>query len=383
MAALPEAADLVVVGGGIVGASVAYFARKAGIERVALIERGLFGSGSSSRAAGGIRQQFSTEVNVRLSQQSLAFYKRFEAELGIDAGFHQSGYLFLLTDGRAWKAFQRNAIMQRSLGVPAQLLDGAGAQRLVPQLNVDGVLGATYCPTDGYADPGSAVEGFVHGARAAGVVCCDETAVTGIELAGGRVAAVQTAAGSVRTPLVVNCAGAFAASIGRMVGLELPVLPYRRQIFVTEPFEGLPAEMPLTIDFGTKFYCRREGRAVLMGMDDPSEPSGEDTATTVAFLERLIEAATRRIPALAEAAIRTGWGGLYEVTPDHNPLIGETAVPGFWCACGFSGHGFMHAPATGMVIASLLTAGRADPDVSELAPDRFARGAAIRESAVI
>ncbi|HEY7293781.1 MAG TPA: FAD-dependent oxidoreductase, partial [Dehalococcoidia bacterium] len=299
MAALPEEADVVVIGGGIVGASVAYFTRKSGIERVVLIDRGLFGSGSSSRAAGGVRQQFSTEVNVRLSQKSLAFYRRFEQELGIDAGFRQSGYLFLLTDGRAWKAFQRSAIMQRDLGVPTRLLDRAGAQELVPQLVVDDVLGATYCPTDGFADPGSAVEGFVTGARAAGVVCRDETAVIGIQLGDGRVAAVQTAAGSVRTPVVVNCAGAFAASIGHMVGLELPVLPYRRQIFVTEPFDDLPEEMPLTVDFGTKFYCRREGRAVLMGMDDPKEPSGEDTATTVAFLERLIEAATRRIPALA------------------------------------------------------------------------------------
>jgi len=383
VAELPPRADVVVVGGGIIGASVAYFLQRGGAGRVVLVDRGLFGGGSSSRAAGGIRQQFSTEVNVRLSQKSLDYYRRFEAELAVDAGFRESGYLFLLTDGRSWKAFQRNALLQRGLGVPVELLDARAAQRLVPQLDVEGVLGATYCPTDGFADPGSAVAGFVAGARAAGVAACDQTTVTGIALRDGGVAAVETDRGSIETPLLINCAGAFAATIGRMAGLDLPVRPYRRQIYVTEPFDGLPAAMPLTIDFGTKFYCRREGAAVLMGMDDPEEPSGEDTATTTAFLERLTAAATRRLPVLADAAIRLGWGGLYEVTPDHNPLLGATSVRGFYCACGFSGHGFMHAPAAGMVIADLITRGASDPDVSELAPDRFARGAPLRESAVI
>src|SRR5205823_885575 len=170
MAGLPDSADVVVVGGGIVGASVAYFLAKAGAGRAVLVERGLFGSGSSARAAGGIRQQFSTEVNVRLSIKSLAFYLRFEDELDVDVGFHRSGYLFLLTNGRDWKAFQRGALMQRDLGVPVQLLYAGGARALLPQLAVDDVVGATFCPTDGYADPGSAVAGFVAGGRAAGVV---------------------------------------------------------------------------------------------------------------------------------------------------------------------------------------------------------------------
>lgn len=384
MPPLPARADVVVIGGGIVGASVACFAQRAGVGQVVLLDRGLFGSGSSARAAGGIRQQFSTEVNVRLSLKSVAFYQRFEQELGIDIGYHQCGYLFLLTEGRAWKAFQRNVVMQNSLGVPARLLDAAGARALVPQLEVSDVRGATFCPTDGFADPGSAVAGFVAGARAAGAILRDETAVTGIERDGdGRISAVVSAAGRVETPIVVNCAGAFSADVGRMVDLDLPVLPYRRQIYVTEAFAGLPEAMPMIVDFGSKFYCRREGQAILMGMDDPDEPSGADTATTTAFLEKLTQAATYRIPALADAGIRLGWGGLYEVTPDHNPLLGPTDVPGFYCACGFSGHGFMHAPAAGMVIADLLTKGASDPDVSDLAPDRFARGAALREWAVI
>ena len=383
MPELPPSAAVVVVGGGIVGASVAYHLATAGVRPVVLIERGLFGSGSSSRAAGGIRQQFSSEVNVRLSIESVKFYQRFEQLLGIDVGFRQCGYLFLLTNGRDWKASQRNALMQRSLSVPVQLLDRNGIARLVPQLRLDDVLGATYCPTDGFADPGSAVEGFLAGARRAGAVTLDQTAVRGIGTDDGRVAVVQTAAGEVRTPAVVNCAGAFAASVGRMVGLELPVLPYRRQIYVTEPFDGLPGAYPMTIDFGTKFYFRREGAGVLMGMDDPTEPSGEDTATTTAFLERLIAAAVSRVPVLEQARVRTGWGGLYEVTPDHSPLLGETEVPGFYCACGFSGHGFMHAPAAGKVISELITRGASEPDVSELSPLRLAEGRAHHESAVI
>ncbi len=379
---LPARCEVCIVGGGIVGASVAFFLSQAGIRDVLLLERGRYGDGSTGRAVGGVRHQFSLAANVRLSLRSIAFYRDAQRILGVDVELHQIGYLFLLTNPTDVAEFARAAGLQQSLGVPTVVLEPTQARRLVPDVDLEGVLAATYCPWDGYADPGSALDGLLRGAREEGVRTYSDTPVTAINRDAGGWDLVTPGAVT-RAERVVICAGAYSRDVGALAGLDVPVLPYRRQVYVTEPFDRLPRDMPFTIDFGTRFYIRPEPPGFLLGMDDPNEPSGWDTSTTSEFLERLVDAAVARVPVLAEARVHRGWGGLYEVTPDHKPLIGATPLPGLWLCCGFSGHGFMHAPAAGMAMAELLTTGRTRDDLTDFDPGRFARGEVREERYVI
>ena len=379
-----ETAEVVIAGGGIAGCALAYQLAKRKVD-VVLLERETLGSQSTGKCAGGVRQQFSMEANVRLQRLSVQLLQGFEQETGHPADFRQIGYLFVLTQPQQIEDFHDNMEMWHRVGVTeARWVDAAEAARMVPVLNVDDVLGCTFCPSDGIASPADVTVGYASAARRLGARLKEGVEVTGIDVAGGRVQGVRTSAGDISTRLVFNCAGAWSASIGRMAGLEIPVLPYRRHIAVTGAFPAVARTTPMTVDFHTSLYFHPEGDGVLIGMSDRSEPPGFGTETNWEFLEKMFEQAARRAPALSGAGVKTAWAGLYETTPDHQAILGAIGeVEGFWCAAGFSGHGFMQAPAAALLLTQLLMDHRTDIDISNFAFDRFAKGVLVREKNVI
>ena len=371
---LPARASVVVVGGGVMGLSTAYHLARAGAD-VVLLERDALGAGSTCKAAGGVRAMFSDEVNIELGLRSLRAFERFGEEPGQEIDLHRSGYLFLLDDPDDVATFESSVALQRSLGVPSRMVDAAEAGRLSPLVSLDGVLAAAWSPGDGHCTPESVVLGYAAGARRAGARLVTGCAVTGIEVVDGEVRSVETEHGRIATDTVVCAAGAWSRAVGAMAGVDLPVEPLRRQILVTEPLPALDPATPFTIDFSTTLYFHREGPGLLLGMSDPDEEPGFRLGRSDAWLPRLAAAIDRRVPALADVGIASGWAGLYEVTPDHNALVGEaTGVSRFLYATGFSGHGFLMGPAIGEVVRDLVL-GRTPPvDVSGLGVDRFASG---------
>lgn len=377
-------ADAVIVGGGCMGASVAWHLAQRGMTNLVLVEReAQLAAGSTGKNAGGVRHQFSHPANIDLSIESIAMMARFEEVVGTPIDFHQDGYLFLLSKAAHVATFLKNVALQRSRGVEVQWLSPKEAQALAPGLDVTGVKGATYCAADGVADPNGVTVGFAKGAQAKGVEIVRETEVTGIRLAHGRVTEVRTSHGNIATPLVVNAAGPWAKSVGRMLGVDVPVAPERRHIFIASPPGGgswddagnagrVPVNKLLVIDFDSSFYFHREGGGLLFGMGDPDEQPGFDITVRWDFLPKVIEVAMQRLPALADAAVSHAWAGLYEMTPDHNPIIGPSSdVEGFYTIAGFSGHGFQHAPAAGRILADVITGRDPKFDLSPFALDRF------------
>jgi sarcosine oxidase subunit beta len=379
-----ESADVVIAGGGIMGCALAYQLAKRKVD-VLLLERETLGSQSTGKCAGGVRQQFSMEANVRLQRMTVRLLQEFEQETGHPADFRQIGYLFVLTLPQQVEDFHDNMEMWHRAGlIEARWVDAAEAARMVPVLNVEDVLGCTFCPSDGIASPADVTSGYVDAARRQGARLKEGVEVLGIDIASGRVQGVSTSDGNVATRLVVNCAGAWSASIGRMAGLEIPVLAYRRHIAVTGTFPAVPRTNPMTVDFQTSFYFHPEGDGVLMGMSDREEPPGFVTDVNWEFLEKMFEQAARRAPALAGAGVKTAWAGLYETTPDHQAILGPVPeVEGFWCAAGFSGHGFMQAPAAALLLAQMLLDHKSEIDISPFAFTRFAKGSLVKERNVI
>ena len=381
-----SSAEVVIVGGGCMGCSLAWHLAERGLTNVVLIEReAQLGAGSTGKNAGGVRHQFSHPANIRLSLESIAMLADFEARVGAPIDFHQDGYLFLVSKSSNVAAFQQNIALQRRMGVDVQWLAPDEASRIAPGIEIGGIRGAAWCAADGVADPNGVTMGFARGAQARGVEIVRETEVTGVTLDGHRVAAVQTSRGSISTPALVNAAGPWAKAIGRYCGVDVPVEPERRHIFIAAPERGgswdapewegrVPRSRVLVIDFESTFYFHREGPGLLFGMGDPDERPGFDITVRWDFLPKVTEVAITRLPAMADAAVSHAWAGLYEMTPDHNPIIGPSGdVTGFYTIAGFSGHGFQHAPAAGRILADLIT-GR-DPrfDVSPFAADRFAK----------
>lgn len=378
------------------GASVAWHLAQRGMTNVVLVEREpQLATGSTGKNAGGVRHQFSHPANIALSIESIAMMARFEDVVGTPIDFHQDGYLFLLSTAAHVATFLKNVQMQKAHGIDVQWLSPKEAQALAPGLDVTGVKGATYCAADGVADPNGVTVGFAKGAQARGVEVVRETEVTGIRLAGNRVVEVQTSRGAITTPLVVNAAGPWAKSIGRMCGVDVPVEPERRHIFIASPPGGgswddganagrVPSNKLLVIDFDTSFYFHREGGGVLFGMGDPDEQPGFDITVRWDFLPKVIEVAMQRLPALADAAVSHAWAGLYEMTPDHNPIIGPSSdVEGFYTIAGFSGHGFQHAPAAGRILADVITGRDPKFDLSPFTTDRFNQRTVAGEANVV
>ena len=380
----PRTAECVIVGGGVVGCSLAYHLARGGMKPV-LLERGGLGEGSTARNAGGVRQQFSTEVNVRVGMLSRRMLQRFPEEIGSTADLREIGYLFLATTDEEAAQFVRNVDMQHRVGLgEVELLDVERAREMVPELRIDDLRAATFCPTDGLAGPNEVTGGYAAAARRCGAVIVEGCEVESILRDGGRVIGVRVAGGAqVSAGIVVNCAGPYAALVGRMAGVDIPVRPFRRQIFVTDPF-ALSRPVPFLVDFHTSFYMHPEGEGLLLGMSDPDEPTSFDTSVSWDFLEHLIEHGTWRVPALERARIRTGWAGLYEVSPDNQAIVGESPqLRGLWLCCGFSGHGFMQAPAMGHLLAEMLLGRQPEIDLSPFAPTRFASGGELQPEAAV
>jgi sarcosine oxidase subunit beta len=382
--ALSEGASAVVVGGGVIGASIAFHLAEAGVDGVLLVERGSLAGGSTSRAAGGVRAQFSDQLNIRIAARSLRAFADFGRRPGWDIGLQRVGYLFLLTREADVQEFRRSVDVQNALGVPSRLLSADEAAALNPLLRVDDVLAAAFSPEDGHAAPEAVVQGYATAARALGARIVTGCEVVGIDVAGAAVRAVRTSHGRVATPAVVCAAGPWSAAVGALAGLELPVTPLRRQVLHTGPVPGLHGPIPMTIDFTTSFYFHREGPGLLVCMSSPDERPGFDDRPTDAWLPALTAAARRRAPAVLEAGISGGWAGLYEVTPDHNALIGAADTPaGFLYATGFSGHGFLQAPAVGEIVRDLYLDRPPFVDVAPLSAARFAADRARPEHHVI
>ena len=377
---MDKTADIVIIGGGIIGLSIAYYlaAKKAG--RIVLFEKGQLGEGSTSRCVGGIRAQFSTEINIRFSLESLKTFEQFKEEFGVNPEFKKIGYLFLAATEQEIGVFKENVALQRKFNIPVEFLSPDEIRVRWPYLRTDGILGGTFCPWDGYAGPSEILSGFAGGARRAGVKIFEGIEIIRLSLTKGKIQSVKTKDEEVFTPVVVNAGGPYAASVGEMAGIKIPVKPLRRQIFVTAPFPLTHQPVPLTIDFHRGWYFRQEGKGFLLSGPLDREPSFNLSIDYGAMAEAS-ENAMYRVPSLEKARIARGWAGLYEISPDHHAVLGTVPeVEGFILANGFSGHGFQHSPAVGKVISELIAYGKASTiDISPFHIERFAKGELIEE----
>src|SRR5262245_12563000 len=386
---MTETADVVIIGSGIVGSSVAYHLAQQGCTNVLVLEREAHqGKGSTGKSMGGVRAQFTTPVNIQMSKYSIDFFAKFDEVVGHPADYRAHGYLFCATNDKHLAYLKANRERQNAYGVTnVEWVVADDIVKMVPQLRVDDILGGTFCPTDGFVDPHSVMMGFMLNAREKGVRLWLDTQVTGIDVENGRVKSVMTSRGPVSTKVAVNAAGAWAAQIAQMAGAELPVEPLRRQLVPTEPFEQLPQRFPMVIDMSTGFHFRREGKGILLAWNDPKETPGFKTDFDETFIEKILTHAASRVPVLSEAGVnpRRAWAGLYEMTPDHHAIIGPAPnVEGLYFVNGFSGHGVMHSPASGRITADLVLQGKSDlVDAKQLGVERFKTGKLLEETAVL
>jgi sarcosine oxidase subunit beta len=381
-------ASVVIIGAGVMGASIAYHLAARGCTDVVILEQAETEiSGTTARSVAGVRHQFSTEVNVKLSLYSIERLKHFTEEVGGHAELRQIGYLFLIDDPATWDQQQRNAAMQRRLGARVETLTPEDAARFIPQTVTDGLFGATYGPDDGFCDAHGVALGYLTHARQLGVRLLRATAVTGFQLSGERITAVETSAGVIGCDVVVNAAGSWAGEVAALAGLDVPVQPYRRCVYMTEPFPAIPAAIPLTIDVGSGFYMRKEQDNVLFGMSNLAEPPSHNLMVDWEWLDTVLTAGLRRFPILERAGLaeKLCWAGSYEITPDHMPILGRhPAMTNYVDASGFSGHGIMHSPATGLLIAEEILDGCAHTiSIDELRISRFSNRALHNEHNII
>ncbi|EST19050.1 NAD(P)/FAD-dependent oxidoreductase [Streptomyces roseochromogenus] len=379
---VPASADVVIIGGGVMGASTAFHLAEAGVTKVVVVERGDLGCGSSGKPIGGVRAQFSDPLNIELGSRSLRAYRDFPRRPGAGIGLDTVGYLFLLDSEQQATAFEAGVKLQNSLDVPSRMIGPDEARRLCPYVSTDGLVAAAYSPTDGHARPALVVQGYARAAARAGVTLATHTAVLGLDTAGDRVVGVHTSHGRIACSTVICTAGAWSAHIGAMAGVGLPVRPVKRQLSFTVPLAPPAPRIPFTIDFSSTAYFHNSDDGLLFGLADPGQQDGFDTTWTPEWLELFRAIARRRAPALAEMRTCDGWAGLYEVTPDHNALIGRSGeLPNFLYAAGFSGHGFLQAPAVGEVVRDLYLERKPFTDISPLSADRFRPGAGARPEA--
>ncbi len=384
-----ESADVVIIGGGIVGSSIAWHLTDGGCRDVLVIERETQqGKGSTGKSMGGVRAQFATPVNIRMSLYSIPFFRAFEERMDHPSGYRGQGYLFVASSARHMQYLRANFERQVALGLKtAQLLSSEDVIRMAPQLRSDDIAGGSFCSTDGFVDPYSVMKGFMLRAADRGARLWRGVEVTGVDIDSSGVAAVRTSNGDVTTRTVVNAAGAWAAQIAELAGIGLPVEPLRRMLVPTEPFDKIAQTSPMVIDMATGFHFRPEGLGLLMAWNDPEETPGFKTNFDPAFIEKILTRAVSRVPCLEEVEVnpRRAWAGLYEMTPDHHCIIGPApGVRGFYLANGFSGHGVMHSPATGRITADLILKGSSDVvDTRAIGLERFAEGRLLEEAVVL
>lgn len=367
------------------GASAAYHLAKHGMKNIVLLEKeDLFGTGATGRCAGGVRYQFSTEINIRLSLESLPMLERFEHEIGQDIDYRQCGYLLIATSEQDAATFRRNVELQNSLGVATRLLSGDEVRRRLPLMKFEDALAGTFHQKDGLVDPNSVVAGYINAAQKLGVQALTRAEVTGIRVRRDQVEAVETSRGVIQTQTVLNAAGPWSGLVARMAGVQIPIVPIRRQMFTTGPLKEIPVDFPFVIDFTQSLYFHREGEGLLIGMSNPQEKPGFDQNVDEEFEFVNLEAAIERMPLLERASRAAHWAGLYEVTPDAHPIFGGCHIKGFTLCSGFSGHGFMHGPVAGKLMAEYILEGKFSTlDVSILDLARFEEGRSIKEYNVV
>ncbi len=367
------------------GASAAYHLALRGMKNIVLLEKeNYFGTGATGRCAGGVRYQFSTEINVKLSIESLPMIERFKDEIGQDVSYRHCGYLLVATNQNDANIFKRNVEMQNRLGVQTQLLSGDEVRARLPLMKFDDALAGTFNPKDGTVDPNSVVSGYISAAQKMGVQAISGADVFGIKLSGGNIEEVQTNLGAIKTRQILNAAGPWSGLIAQMAGVQIPLVPLRRQMFTTSPLKEIPADFPFVIDFAKSLYFHREGEGVLIGMSNQNEQPGFDQNVDEDFELVNLEAAIERLPVVEKASRASHWAGLYEVTPDAHPIFGSTNVNGFTICTGFSGHGFMHGPVSGKLMSEFILDGKFSTlDVSMLDFKRFEEGRLIQEYNVV
>ncbi len=382
---LPRTADIVIIGGGVMGASAAYHLAARGMKDILLLEKEqFFGQGATGRCAGGVRYQFATAINIRLSMASLPMLERFKDEIGEEINYRRCGYLFVLTNELDLAAFKENVRVQHQLGIQTEWLTPDDICKRLPLMNFEDALSGTFHSKDGLVDPNSVVMGYIKAAARLGARAFNNVEVTGIRLRGDQVESVETSLGSVKTPLILNAAGPWSARIGQMVGVPIPIQPVRRQMFTTTPLPELPPDFPFVVDFAQSLYFHREGEGLLIGMSNPNEQPSFDQNVDQEFEMVNLVAAISRMPLVEKAGMVSHWAGLYEITPDAHPIFGCTAIKGFYLVAGFSGHGFMHGPISGKLMAELILDGRfSSVDVSMLDLARFEEGRLIQEYNVV
>lgn len=367
------------------GASAAYHLAQRGVKNIVLLEKEAhFGTGATGRCAGGVRYQFSTEVNVKLSLASLPMLERFKEEIGQDVSYRKCGYLLVATHEKDEQEFKWNVAMQNRLGVPTELLSGDEVRGRLPLMSFDDAIAGTFNPKDGTADPNSIVMGYINAAQKMGVTALTGAEVIGITVSGGEVRSVKTSLGEIEARIVLNAAGPWSGLVAQMAGVQIPITPLRRQMFTTNPLKEVPEDFPFVIDFAKSLYFHREGEGLLVGMSNQAEQPGFDQNVDEDFELVNLEAAIERMPLIEKASRSSHWAGLYEVTPDAHPIYGATDIKGFLLCTGFSGHGFMHGPISGKLMSEFILDGAfSSVDVSMLDLKRFAEGRLIKEYNVV
>jgi len=382
---IPNTADFIIIGGGVMGASTAYHLASRGQHNVILLEKeDFFGLGATGRCAGGVRYQFGTEVNIRLSLHSLPMLERFKEEIGQAVDYRKTGYLFLLTNQDEVRIFKHNVDLQNALGAQTHWLSGDEIRKRLPMMRLDDVLEGSFNPMDGLVDPNSVVMGYIGAAQRLGVKALTSTPVTGIQVRSDRIIGVETPAQTISTPIIVDATGPWAALTGQMAGLQVPVSPIRRQWLTTTAIPELPPDFPFVIDFSQSLYFHPEGPGLLTGMSNPNETPGFDQNIDPEWELVHMEAAINRLPLLEKVGLASRLAGLYEVTPDAHPIIGKTPIEGYYIVSGFSGHGFMHGPIAGKLMTEIILDGQATTmDISMLDFARFKEGRLIPEYNVV
>jgi len=380
-----EKADAVVIGGGIIGMAAAFYLARAQYGKIVLLERdSLTGTGSTSKAAGGIRAQFSNRVNIKMSMLSEKLFCQFKEDTGQEALFDQVGYMFLLSRPEDVESFYLSVELQRSLGLKVDILKADDIARLAPHVRLDDIHSATFCADDGLADPHEFLSGYEKAARNLGVEIELETEVTGLTRTGDRITEVITNRGNIACGMVVNATGAFGSQIGQMIGVDLPVQPIRRQCVTTGELDFVRPDFPMVVDVASGLYFHKESKGLLLGWADPDVKPSTDISIDPDYTDNILERALDRIPQLETAEVANQWAGLYEVTPDHRAIIGyEPKVEGLFHVLGFSGHGLMQAPAAGLICSQILTDQKPEIDISDLSPARFSKGKIQKETNVI
>lgn len=381
---MKQSTPVAIIGAGIIGASIAYNLASRGVKGVTVFESSKAGGGSTSAALGGFRHQFSSEISVELSKRSIVIIQKFKELTGYDPLIHRDGYIFIASEHASFEQLKKNREMQRRLGVPVDLLSKQELERKCPFYNFEGILGGTFCAEDGHASTFAVHQGYVSKAKELGVEFYENTEVTGIEVGKGEASGVKTPGGSMSADRVIIAAGAYSGIVGRLASINIPIKPYPRKILVTQSFtNGIPLEIPLIIDVDSTLAVGREGKGIIMS-DNQETSSSFDLVFPSGMDERIMEKALHRMPVLASASISYANMGLYEMTPDANPIMCEIPeIQGLYCCAGFAGHGFMHSPAIGEIMAEMLLKGGTSLDISSFHIKRFENMRTEKEGLII